>query len=144
MQLYQPQGFWARRKCDKFTPPAVQSAPTCDFITMTIEQNEIEKIAELARLRISNEEIGQVTVRIAEILEEQFDIAADAVTPAARLREDLDIDSIDAVNLMIELKSITAKKITLENFHQVKTIDDLIDSYYNHPLLRQRVVFFNV
>ena len=36
---------------------------------MTIEQNEIEKIAELARLRISNEEIGQVTVRIAEILE---------------------------------------------------------------------------
>lgn len=66
--------------------------------------------------------------RIAEILEEQFDIAADAVTPAARLREDLDIDSIDAVNLMIELKSITAKKITLENFHQVKTIDDLIDA----------------
>lgn len=68
MQLYQPQGFWARRKCDKFTPPAVQSAASCDFINMAIEQNDIEKIAELARIRISDEEMGQVTARITEIL----------------------------------------------------------------------------
>lgn len=66
--------------------------------------------------------------RITVILQEQFDVEPDSITPAARLREDLDIDSIDAVNLMIELKSITAKKITLENFHQVKTIDDLIEA----------------
>jgi aspartyl-tRNA(Asn)/glutamyl-tRNA(Gln) amidotransferase subunit C len=68
VQLYQPQGFWARRKCDKFTPPAVQSAASCDFINMAIEQNDIEKIAELARIRISDEEIGEVTARITEIL----------------------------------------------------------------------------
>lgn len=36
---------------------------------MSIEQNEIEKIAELARIRISGEEMGQVTERIAEILQ---------------------------------------------------------------------------
>tara|TARA_B110000503_G_scaffold13903_1_gene18896 strand:- start:14531 stop:14818 length:288 start_codon:yes stop_codon:yes gene_type:complete len=36
---------------------------------MSIEQNEIEKIAELARIRISDDEIGQVTERIAEILQ---------------------------------------------------------------------------
>lgn len=36
---------------------------------MSIEQNEIEKIAELARIRISGAEMGQVTERIAEILE---------------------------------------------------------------------------
>jgi acyl carrier protein len=66
--------------------------------------------------------------RIAAILHEQFDVEPDSITLDARLREDLDIDSIDAVNLMIELKSITAKKITLENFHQVKTIGDLIDA----------------
>lgn len=40
-----------------------------DSITMTIiEQSEIEKIAELARIRLSSDEIGQVTARIAEIL----------------------------------------------------------------------------
>lgn len=66
--------------------------------------------------------------RIADILQEQFDVEPGSITLDSRLREDLDIDSIDAVNLMIELKSITAKKITLENFHQVKTIGDLVDA----------------
>lgn len=36
--------------------------------TMTIEQDELEKIAELARIRIAPDQIGQVTQRITEIL----------------------------------------------------------------------------
>lgn len=35
---------------------------------MAIKQDDIEKIAELARIRLSDEEIGQVTARITEIL----------------------------------------------------------------------------
>jgi aspartyl-tRNA(Asn)/glutamyl-tRNA(Gln) amidotransferase subunit C len=35
---------------------------------MAIEQDEIEKIAELARIRIADDQIGQVTQRITEIL----------------------------------------------------------------------------
>ena len=35
---------------------------------MAIEQDDIEKVAELARIRIADEEIGQVTQRITEIL----------------------------------------------------------------------------
>jgi aspartyl-tRNA(Asn)/glutamyl-tRNA(Gln) amidotransferase subunit C len=35
---------------------------------MSIKQDEIEKIAELARIRISDEDIGLVTLRITEIL----------------------------------------------------------------------------
>ncbi len=35
---------------------------------MTIEQDEIEKIAELARIRIAESQIGEVTQRITEIL----------------------------------------------------------------------------
>lgn len=68
MQLYQPRGFWARRKCDKFTPPAARGTASCDFITMSIGQDDIEKIAQLARIRIADEEISQVTQRITEIL----------------------------------------------------------------------------
>ncbi|MDX1736003.1 MAG: Asp-tRNA(Asn)/Glu-tRNA(Gln) amidotransferase subunit GatC [Halioglobus sp.] len=36
---------------------------------MAIDQQEIEKIAELARIRISADQIGAVTARIAEILQ---------------------------------------------------------------------------
>ncbi|TDG14783.1 Asp-tRNA(Asn)/Glu-tRNA(Gln) amidotransferase subunit GatC [Seongchinamella unica] len=35
---------------------------------MAIEQDEIGKIAELARIRIAEEQIGEVTQRITEIL----------------------------------------------------------------------------
>ncbi|EEB80139.1 MAG: Asp-tRNA(Asn)/Glu-tRNA(Gln) amidotransferase subunit GatC [Halioglobus sp.] len=35
---------------------------------MAIEQDEIEKIAELARIRIADDQIGEVTQRITEIL----------------------------------------------------------------------------
>ena len=35
---------------------------------MAIQQDEIEKIAELARIRIASDQIGQVTERITEIL----------------------------------------------------------------------------
>ena len=37
-------------------------------IDMAIEQQEIEKIADLARVRISGQQIGEVTQRITEIL----------------------------------------------------------------------------
>jgi aspartyl-tRNA(Asn)/glutamyl-tRNA(Gln) amidotransferase subunit C len=35
---------------------------------MAIEQDEIQKIAELARIRIADDQIGQLTDRIGEIL----------------------------------------------------------------------------
>ena len=39
------------------------------FVTMAIKQDEIEKIAHLARIRLSEEEIDHVTQRITEILQ---------------------------------------------------------------------------
>ncbi len=68
--------------------------------------------------------------KIRTILEEQFEIEADKITPDALLQDDLDIDSIDAVDLMIELKSITGKKMALEDFEEVKTVEDVVDAIY--------------
>lgn len=67
---------------------------------------------------------------ITRILQEQFDLDAASLTPDMDLRADLDIDSIDAVNILIELKSLTSKKVAIENFHQIKTIDDLVNVVY--------------
>lgn len=65
---------------------------------------------------------------IRNVLVEQFEIEADSVTHDALLQEDLDIDSIDAVDLMIELKTLTGKKIALEDFREVKSISDVVDA----------------
>ena len=49
-----------------------KAAPNSEFLDtdsdMAIEQDEIEKIAELARIRIADQQIGEVTQRITEIL----------------------------------------------------------------------------
>ena len=49
-----------------------------------------------------------------------------ADTPAARLYEDLAIDSIDVVDLMDEVQRHTGQKVTPEDFRSVRTVGDLV------------------
>jgi acyl carrier protein len=44
----------------------------------------------------------------------------------ARLYEDLEIDSIDVVDLMDEVQRHTGQKVTPEDFHSVRTVGDLV------------------
>ncbi len=65
--------------------------------------------------------------RLRDVLTEDFEINADAVVSEARIYEDLDIDSIDAIDLIVRLKEITGKKISPERFKEVRTIGDIVD-----------------
>ena len=69
----------------------------------------------------------QVFERVFEVLQEQFEIDPAQIKREAKLRDDLDIDSIDAVDLMIELKSLTKKKMSLEDFQHVQTVGNVVD-----------------
>lgn len=66
--------------------------------------------------------------KIRDILVEQFDVEAAAVTMDANLYEELEIDSIDAVDLLVQLKEVTGKKIAPEAFREVRTIGDVLDA----------------
>jgi acyl carrier protein len=72
----------------------------------------------------NQEEIFQRIVQVEEL----FDVDPRQVTPEARLYEDLDIDSIDAVDLVVELKKITGKKMQPDDFKSVRKVQDLIDA----------------
>ena len=50
----------------------------------------------------------------------------------ANLSEDLDIDSIDAVDLMVRLRDITGKRINPEDFKNAHTIQDVVDTVYRN------------
>jgi acyl carrier protein len=65
---------------------------------------------------------------IRDILVKQFDVEEAAVTLDANLYEDLEIDSIDAVDLLVQLKEVTGKKIAPESFKEVRTIRDVLDA----------------
>ena len=67
-------------------------------------------------------------LRIRDILVEQFDVDAASVSMDANLYEDLEIDSIDAVDLLVQLKEMTGRKIAPETFKEVRTIRDVLDA----------------
>ena len=66
--------------------------------------------------------------RILTVMEELFEIDPGQVSLESRLYEDLDIDSIDAVDLVVELKKITGKKMQPDDFKSVRTVEDVVDA----------------
>jgi len=69
---------------------------------------------------------------IRDILRKNFEIPAERVTLDAQLYQDLDIDSIDAVDLLIKLKQLTGKPISPEAFKQVRTVGNVVDAVHAH------------
>jgi acyl carrier protein len=70
----------------------------------------------------------ELFLKIREILVEQFDIKAADVSVDANLYDELQIDSIDAVDLLVQLKEFTGGKIAPEKFREVRTIGDVLDA----------------
>ncbi|MBI2769155.1 MAG: acyl carrier protein [Burkholderiales bacterium] len=78
-----------------------------------------------------------IYAHIVRILREAFDIDAAAITPQARLAEDLEIDSIDAVDLIVQLKPLVGKRLQPDIFKSVRTVQDVVDAV--HGLLEDPV-----
>jgi acyl carrier protein len=72
-----------------------------------------------------------IFARIVTILHETFDIDAAAVTPASRLYDDLEIDSIDAVDLIVQLKPLVGKRLQPDAFKSVRTVQDVVDALHS-------------
>lgn len=68
----------------------------------------------------------QILEKLRAILAESFEIDPQRVTPEINLFKDLDLDSIDAVDLAIKLQEMTGKRIKPEDFKSVRTVGDVI------------------
>ncbi len=71
-----------------------------------------------------NELYGQ----LKNILIDQFELDEASISPDANLYDELELDSIDAVDLLVQLKNVTGKKISPDDFKDVRTINDVIDA----------------
>lgn len=70
----------------------------------------------------------QLFQKIKEILVEQFEVDESIVSLDANLYEELQIDSIDAVDLLVQIKELTGVKIAPEVFREVRTIRDVLNA----------------
>lgn len=69
-------------------------------------------------------------LHIAGIMKDSFDIDPQKITPESKLGDDLDIDSIDAVDLIVQLKPLLGSSLKPEAFKAVRTVQDVIDVVY--------------
>jgi len=67
----------------------------------------------------------EIMDKLKEILVDDFEIEDSLVKPEASLFGDLEMDSIDAVDLAVKLQYFTDKKIPPESFKKIKTVDDV-------------------
>ncbi|MDR1587409.1 MAG: phosphopantetheine-binding protein [Treponema sp.] len=74
-------------------------------------------------------------LKIREILASEFEIEPEKVNPESKLYDDLDLDSIDAVDLIVKMKEHVPGKIDPVVFKNARTIQDIVGVLY--PLLEQ-------
>ena len=65
---------------------------------------------------------------LVDMLHEMFELDTSKITLDANLYSDLDIDSIDAVDLAVRLKELTGKRMLPEVFKSVRTVQDVVDA----------------
>jgi len=65
---------------------------------------------------------------VVDLLSEMFELDKETLTLQSNLYADLDIDSIDAVDLAVKLKQMTGKRLQPEVFKKIRTIGDVVDA----------------
>jgi acyl carrier protein len=77
-----------------------------------------------------------VFTKLKSVLIDEFELEEGAVTPQANLVADLDLDSIDAVDLIVKMKPYLSGKLEPDQFKYVKTVQDVVDVLY--PLVTDK------
>ena len=73
----------------------------------------------------------EIFEKLKNILVSVFEIEVDDITPDALLGDDLDLDSIDAIDLVVKMKEYTPEgkpAIDASIFKEVKTVQDVVDA----------------
>lgn len=69
---------------------------------------------------------AEIETAVRDILVQDFEVDASALTPDTNLFTDLDLDSIDAIDLTVRLQQETGKKVNPEDFKAIRTLSDVV------------------
>jgi acyl carrier protein len=72
---------------------------------------------------VTREEIFE---RVRGTMQELFEVAPEAIKPETKLIEDLELDSIDAIDLAARVEEITRSRLPEESLRSLRTVDDVV------------------
>ena len=78
----------------------------------------------------------EIIIRINAFLEEDFEVVPEALEPQASLKETLDLDSLDYIDLVVAIEQHFGFKVKPEDFQTMQTMDD----FYNYVEGRLQLV----
>lgn len=70
---------------------------------------------------------AEIYNRIVGILVKTFELDPADIKPESRLFEDLDLDSIDAIDMFVELHEVTGRRIDVAVARKIRTVDDIVN-----------------
>lgn len=77
---------------------------------------------------VNNMNRDELYAWVVDLLAEMFELDKTSLTPESNLYADLDIDSIDAVDLAVKLKQLTGKRLQPDVFKTIRTIGDVVNA----------------
>ncbi len=69
---------------------------------------------------------AEILLKIQEMMKDLFELDAARVQPEARLIEDLELDSLDAIDLAVKVEETTGRAFDEQMIRSLRTIDDVI------------------
>ena len=74
---------------------------------------------------MTESEIRQI---LTDALVNLFEIEPERIAPDTNINEDLEIDSIDAIDLIDYIKRQTGRKLLADDFRSVRTVEDVVQA----------------
>jgi acyl carrier protein len=73
-----------------------------------------------------------IMAEITRILVKDFGISEEKITPEMTWQE-LDIDSVDVVDIVLAIEKLTGKDLAREAFEQIQTVGDVVKAIESCP-----------
>jgi acyl carrier protein len=69
----------------------------------------------------------EILARVRDIMAETFELDRERIVPGARLYEDLELDSIDALDMVVKLQELIARRVDEQELRALRTVADVVD-----------------
>ena len=82
--------------------------------------------------------IEEIIEKVNEMLVEEFEVDINTILPEANVKETLSLDSLDYVDLVVSVESISGVKLEEADFKDLVTFEDFYNVLHNKVLAKAK------